>query len=226
MRIRLRHDPEVSSCHARDVIVRGTGVWSSTLRYGDAAEVAESLAELEELGYSVLWVPDIGGDVFGAVGNLLAATTSAIVATGILTCGCTSQTTPRVSTPNCLASTAIDSSWESGSVPLRSSIGSTSPVPMNGPSPAPASSSTGSTQRCRRWHQGRACSQRSDRRCPNWRAAEPPGRIHTSSRPSTRHAHASRWVAPARAGAGLGRSGGERVAHATELVAPRRCGDD
>ncbi len=53
-------------------------MWSSTLRYGDAAEVAESAAELEELGYSVLWVPDIGGDVFGAVGNLLAATTSAM----------------------------------------------------------------------------------------------------------------------------------------------------
>ena len=59
-------------------------MWSSTLRYGDAAEAAESAAELDELGYSVLWVPDIGGDVFGAVGNLLAATTSAVVATGIL----------------------------------------------------------------------------------------------------------------------------------------------
>jgi probable F420-dependent oxidoreductase len=66
------------------VIVQGTGVWSSTLRYGDAAEAAEAAAELDELGYSVLWVPDVGGDVFGAVGNLLAATTSAIVATGIL----------------------------------------------------------------------------------------------------------------------------------------------
>jgi probable F420-dependent oxidoreductase len=62
----------------------GTGIWSGALRNGDAHETAAAAAELESLGYSALWVPDVGGDVFGAVGNLMAATTSAIVATGIL----------------------------------------------------------------------------------------------------------------------------------------------
>jgi probable F420-dependent oxidoreductase len=62
----------------------GTGIWSSTLRYGDAAESAAVAAELEDIGYSALWIPDVGGDVFGAVGNLLGATTTTTVATGIL----------------------------------------------------------------------------------------------------------------------------------------------
>ena len=62
----------------------GTGVWSSALRHGDAAEIAAAAAELESLGYSALWIPDVGGDVFGAVGNLLGATTTATIATGIL----------------------------------------------------------------------------------------------------------------------------------------------
>lgn len=64
--------------------IRGTGVWSSGLRYGDPNEVAEAAAELEELGYSAMWFPDIGGDVFDAAERLLAATRTAIVATGIL----------------------------------------------------------------------------------------------------------------------------------------------
>ncbi|MFF0518043.1 LLM class F420-dependent oxidoreductase [Actinomadura nitritigenes] len=62
----------------------GVGVWSQQLRYGDAAEAAEAAAELEELGYSAMWVPDIGGPVFDTVGNLLGATRRAVVATGIL----------------------------------------------------------------------------------------------------------------------------------------------
>jgi probable F420-dependent oxidoreductase len=64
--------------------ITGTGIWSAGLRYGDPAEAAETAAELEELGYSALWIPDIGGDVFGAVERLLAATTTATIATGIL----------------------------------------------------------------------------------------------------------------------------------------------
>ena len=62
----------------------GTGIWSSALRYGDPAAGGRGRTELEELGYSALWVPDVGGDVFGAVANLLGATTTATVATGIL----------------------------------------------------------------------------------------------------------------------------------------------
>ena len=64
--------------------LRGTGIWSSALRYGDPAEIAAAAIELESLGYSALWIPDVGGDVFGAVRNLLGATSTATVATGIL----------------------------------------------------------------------------------------------------------------------------------------------
>jgi probable F420-dependent oxidoreductase len=66
------------------VEITGTGIWSSGLRYGDPAEAAEAAAELEELGYSALWIPDIGGDVFGAVERLMVATRRATIATGIL----------------------------------------------------------------------------------------------------------------------------------------------
>ncbi|GAA1708868.1 LLM class F420-dependent oxidoreductase [Nonomuraea sp. AD125B] len=62
----------------------GVGVWSHHLRYGDPGEAAEAATELEELGYSALWVPDTGGPVFEAVGNLLTATRRIVVATGIL----------------------------------------------------------------------------------------------------------------------------------------------
>lgn len=62
----------------------GIGVWSSQLRYGDAGESADAAAELEELGFSALWIPDVGGQVFDAVGRLLAATREVVIATGIL----------------------------------------------------------------------------------------------------------------------------------------------
>jgi probable F420-dependent oxidoreductase len=62
----------------------GTGIWSSALRHGDAGEIAAAAAELESLGYSALWIPDVGGAVFGAVRNLLGATSTATIATGIL----------------------------------------------------------------------------------------------------------------------------------------------
>ena len=64
--------------------ISGTGIWSSSLRYGDAGEAAAQAAELEGLGYTALWIPDVGGDVFGSVANLLGATSSVTIATGIL----------------------------------------------------------------------------------------------------------------------------------------------
>jgi probable F420-dependent oxidoreductase len=64
--------------------ITGTGIWSASLRYGDPAEVGEAAAELEELGYSALWIPDVGGEVFEAVERLMAATKTATIATGIL----------------------------------------------------------------------------------------------------------------------------------------------
>jgi probable F420-dependent oxidoreductase len=62
----------------------GVGVWSVALRYGDKDEVVAAAAELESLGYSALWFPDTGGDVFGAATSLLGATRSIVVATGVL----------------------------------------------------------------------------------------------------------------------------------------------
>ncbi len=62
----------------------GVGVWSSQLRYGDAGEAAEAAAELEELGFTALWIPDVGGPVLDSVGHLLSATERVVIATGIL----------------------------------------------------------------------------------------------------------------------------------------------
>ena len=62
----------------------GIGIWSSQLRYGNPAESADAAAELDELGFRALWIPDVGGAVFDAVGNLLAATKQTTIATGIL----------------------------------------------------------------------------------------------------------------------------------------------
>ncbi len=62
----------------------GIGIWSGELRYGDEAEKREAVAELQELGYTAAWIPDVGGDVFGALRELLDATTTLVAATGIL----------------------------------------------------------------------------------------------------------------------------------------------
>lgn len=70
----------------------GTGIWSGELRYGggggggdaDASAISEAAAELESLGYSAVWVPDVGGDLFGPLRRLLDATSTITVATGIL----------------------------------------------------------------------------------------------------------------------------------------------
>ena len=67
--------------HAR---LTGTGVWAHELRYGDPAQAADFAAELEGLGFSALWVPDVGGDLFGSLDNLLGVTASTVIATGIL----------------------------------------------------------------------------------------------------------------------------------------------
>jgi probable F420-dependent oxidoreductase len=62
----------------------GIGIWSAQMRYGDPGLIAESAAELEELGYTAIWIPDVGGDVLGSVETLLRATPGIGVATGIL----------------------------------------------------------------------------------------------------------------------------------------------
>jgi len=62
----------------------GTGVWAHELRYGDPGAIADLAAELAGLGFSALWVPDVGGDLFASLDHLLASTTDVVVATGIL----------------------------------------------------------------------------------------------------------------------------------------------
>jgi probable F420-dependent oxidoreductase len=66
------------------VDLAGTGIWSGELRYGDPAVAAQSAAELDELGYSAVWIPDVTGDVFTPINNLLGGTKRITVATGIL----------------------------------------------------------------------------------------------------------------------------------------------
>jgi probable F420-dependent oxidoreductase len=58
--------------------------YRTQLRYGNPSEVAEAAAELEELGFTALWIPDVGGPVFDAVSHLLASTKQTVIATGIL----------------------------------------------------------------------------------------------------------------------------------------------
>jgi probable F420-dependent oxidoreductase len=61
------------------------GVWSRELRFhADRDAARDAAAELEALGYGALWIPDVGGDVLGAVGEMLDATATIAVATGIL----------------------------------------------------------------------------------------------------------------------------------------------
>jgi hypothetical protein len=36
----------------------GVGVGSSQLRYGDPSESADAAAELDDLGFTELWIPD------------------------------------------------------------------------------------------------------------------------------------------------------------------------
>ena len=54
----------------------GRGVWSAELRFGDPAQIVDAAAELEALGYSAAWVPDVGGPLFEDLYRLLQVITS------------------------------------------------------------------------------------------------------------------------------------------------------
>jgi probable F420-dependent oxidoreductase len=61
------------------------GIWSRELRFhADRAQAVDAAVELEELGFGALFIPDVGGDVLGAVAELLDATRRIPLATGIL----------------------------------------------------------------------------------------------------------------------------------------------
>jgi probable F420-dependent oxidoreductase len=66
------------------VQLAGTGIWAHQLRYADPGEIAESAALLDDLGFSALWIPDVGGDVFASAEVLLRAAPRAAIATGVL----------------------------------------------------------------------------------------------------------------------------------------------
>jgi probable F420-dependent oxidoreductase len=61
------------------------GVWSRELRFQpDRGAARDAAGELEALGYGAIFIPDVGGDVLGAVAEMLGATATIAVATGIL----------------------------------------------------------------------------------------------------------------------------------------------
>jgi probable F420-dependent oxidoreductase len=64
------------------------GVWSGELRFKrDRGPVLEAVAELEELGYGPIWLPGgsgTGQPIFDVVGEILDATRTVTVATGIV----------------------------------------------------------------------------------------------------------------------------------------------
>jgi probable F420-dependent oxidoreductase len=61
------------------------GIWSRELRYNpDRAACAAAAAELEELGYAAIFIPDAGGDVLTEIEHLLAATLQIPLVTGVL----------------------------------------------------------------------------------------------------------------------------------------------
>ena len=61
------------------------GIWSMELRFGDAGEIAEAAAELDELGYGAVWIPGgAGGDITGSLTALLNGTKRATIASGII----------------------------------------------------------------------------------------------------------------------------------------------
>lgn len=61
------------------------GIWSRELRFHvDRGAARDAAAELDSLGYGALWIPDTGGDVIGAIREMLDATRSTRIATGIL----------------------------------------------------------------------------------------------------------------------------------------------
>ena len=60
------------------------GVWSAGLRDRDGSLMADTAAELEDLGYRTLWFPAGRGRAFEIAANLLSGTRTVAVASGIV----------------------------------------------------------------------------------------------------------------------------------------------
>ena len=65
-------------------MLTGRGVWSASLRFGDPTAITPAASEIDRLGYSACWIPDVGGPLFEALDRLLGATTSMVAASGVL----------------------------------------------------------------------------------------------------------------------------------------------
>ncbi|HZQ27591.1 MAG TPA: LLM class F420-dependent oxidoreductase [Acidimicrobiales bacterium] len=64
--------------------MRPIGIWTGALEMVPASQAQELAAELEELGYGAVWLPEVAGrDVFVHLALLLSATRSMMGATGI-----------------------------------------------------------------------------------------------------------------------------------------------
>ena len=60
------------------------GIWTGALDFVPTGRMKELGAELEELGFGAIWIPEVAGrDVFVALTHLLSSTTRIIGATGI-----------------------------------------------------------------------------------------------------------------------------------------------
>ena len=70
--------------YRREMDIGRIGIWTFALDQQPAARSKEVAAELEELGYGALWVPEaVGREAIANAGLLLSATSSMVVATGI-----------------------------------------------------------------------------------------------------------------------------------------------
>lgn len=64
--------------------LRKVGIWTFALDVQPAARAREAAAELEELGYAAIWIPEaMGREAFTNAALLLSATRHIVVATGI-----------------------------------------------------------------------------------------------------------------------------------------------
>src|SRR5579884_92554 len=64
--------------------LRPVGIWTGALDFVPASRAQELAAELEELGYGAVWMPEVAGrDVFVHMALLLSATNKLVAATGI-----------------------------------------------------------------------------------------------------------------------------------------------
>jgi probable F420-dependent oxidoreductase len=60
------------------------GIWTGNLDFLPTSAMKEAVAEIEELGYGAIWVPEVAGrDVFVALTLILSATQRLVGATGI-----------------------------------------------------------------------------------------------------------------------------------------------